>query len=191
MENYDGQALLRLIDEAVQGGDLRSEEIPQIDLYIDQIVTLFNQHLPVEGDAELPMTKTMIHNYSKNGLIQKIKGKKYSKEHILQMLLIYHMKSTLSMQEIKAVMDALYRDGGPGEGSLCGSYDRFLQTKELLGQKAPDLARQLQEAAGSPQEDPLVALLTLCAASLYLRHLAQGLVEAYFLPQEPKERKKP
>ncbi|MEG2054425.1 MAG: DUF1836 domain-containing protein, partial [Oscillospiraceae bacterium] len=51
------------------------------------------------------LTKTMINNYSKEGLIKPIHGKKYSKEHITQMLLIYQLKGTLSIQEIKAFFD--------------------------------------------------------------------------------------
>ena len=77
-----------IIREAVRDMDLRPSEIPSIDLYIDQIISLVSDKL--EGASpryrDRVLTKTMINNYSKDGLIKPVKGKKYTKEHILQML---------------------------------------------------------------------------------------------------------
>ena len=183
--------LMRLLREADIEPELYSRDIPEINLYIDQILTLFNQRLAEENGAEPPMTKTMIHNYSKSGLIQRIKGKKYAKEHILQMLLIYQMKSTLTMQEIKTVMDALCQSEELNAQTLAASYDRFLEVKGSLQQRALELAGPLQELLAVPQEDRLVTLLTLCTLSRALRQLSQRVIAECFapVPQPERERK--
>ena len=100
-----------LIGEAVRDADLRPEEIPAIDLYLDQITSLMAEKLK-EGSPRFEdriLTKTMINNYSKDGLISPVKGKKYSRDQILQMLLVYSMKNTLSIGEIAAL--AGFEDG--------------------------------------------------------------------------------
>ena len=66
-----------LIGEAVRDADLRPEEIPSIDLYLDQITSLVSEK---RRDAsalfeDRVLTKTMINNYSKDGLLSPIKGK--------------------------------------------------------------------------------------------------------------------
>ena len=47
---------------------LHPDDIPNLDLYMDQIIALMNTHLGTDGEKE-PLTRTMIHNYSKAGLI--------------------------------------------------------------------------------------------------------------------------
>ena len=76
----NSQDMKRRIDEAVQDSDLHPDEIPSIDLYMDQITSLVadkaQEGSPRHRDRVL--TKTMINNYSKDGLISPIKGKKYN-----------------------------------------------------------------------------------------------------------------
>ena len=88
---------LEILKNIENRSDISSEQIPSLDLYIDQIMTLFdnylNDHKRYEDDKLL--TNNMIKNYSKEGILKPIKGKKYSKEHILQMLLIYSLKKTV------------------------------------------------------------------------------------------------
>ena len=99
----DIREMERLVREAVSDADLHPSEIPAIDLYLDQITSLVSEKRKDASPlfADRVLTKTMINNYSKDGLLSPIKGKKYSKEHILQMLLVYEMKNTLSIGEIK------------------------------------------------------------------------------------------
>ena len=73
-----------ILKDVEQMSDLKSEDIPALDLYMDQIMTLFDIHLADNKryDDDKLLTKTMINNYSKEGLLKPIKGKKYSKDHI-------------------------------------------------------------------------------------------------------------
>jgi len=72
-----------------------SRDIPEIDLYMDQILTLLEDR---------GITKTMINNYSKEHLIDPLKGKKYNKEQILQILCILNLKQDMSLWQIGKLM---------------------------------------------------------------------------------------
>ena len=77
--------LSEIIDKVVNKSDLTTKDIPSLDLYMDQIMTLFDVNLAdnKRHEDDKLLTKTMINNYSKEGLLKPIKGKKYSKNHIL------------------------------------------------------------------------------------------------------------
>ncbi|MBQ9777471.1 MAG: DUF1836 domain-containing protein, partial [Clostridia bacterium] len=83
------------ITDAVGDVDLADTEIPAIELYLDQILSLVADKNT--GSAaryrERTLTKTMVNNYSKDGLISPINGKKYSRAHIIEMLLVYNLKN--------------------------------------------------------------------------------------------------
>jgi hypothetical protein len=85
------------------------EDIPHIDLYMDQIIQLFENKFSESkrNDEEKVLTKTMINNYAKGKLLFPIKKKKYSKEHILLISLIYQLKGALSINDIKLTLDGI------------------------------------------------------------------------------------
>ncbi|MFW5632635.1 MAG: DUF1836 domain-containing protein, partial [Acetivibrio ethanolgignens] len=88
---------------------IRPEEIPNIDLYMDQVTTFMDEHL--EGSKRYPedklLTKTMINNYTKNNLLPSPNKKKYSKEHMLLLLFIYYFKNILSISDIQSIFEPL------------------------------------------------------------------------------------
>jgi Domain of unknown function (DUF1836) len=88
---------------------LTLEEIPEIDLYMDQVTQLFdnkfNDSKRTEEDKAL--TKTMVNNYAKGKLLMSIKNKKYSKEHLILMSLIYNLKGALSISDIKGSLNKI------------------------------------------------------------------------------------
>ncbi len=82
---------------------VQPEEIPNIDLYMDQVTTFMEEHLKnTRRYAEdKVLTKTMINNYAKNNLLPPPVKKKYSKEHMLMLIFIYYFKSLLSFRDIE------------------------------------------------------------------------------------------
>ena len=191
----DTKQLEQLIRDAVGDADLRPEEIPSIDLYLDQITSLASdkrrQGSPRFYDREL--TKTMVNNYSKDGLIRPIKGKKYSKEHILQMLLVYEMKNTLSIGEIQEVLQSLYAKPGYDEQMLEAIWRRYLDVKESERGDVQSLVESLATANGldlSGEEDFLVLLLGLSNLSSYLKNVSQALLEAHYSSASKKKKDK-
>ncbi|HDR5684550.1 TPA: DUF1836 domain-containing protein [Bacillus anthracis] len=83
------------------------EDIPNVDLYVDQVVQLFENAYAdtTRTDDEKVLTKTMINNYAKGKLFIPIKNKKYSKEHMILISLIYQLKGALSINDIKSSLE--------------------------------------------------------------------------------------
>ena len=81
---------------------IRAEDIPDIDLYMDQVTTFMESHLkhstrnPQEDKI---LTKTMINNYAKNDLLPPPVKKKYSREHVMLLIFIYYYKGILSISD--------------------------------------------------------------------------------------------
>lgn len=86
------------------------DEIPDIDLYIDQVVSFLENHLSNyikiynEKTNEKVITKSMINNYVKHGVIKPPINKKYNKEHIAYLFVIFILKQMYSMYEIKKLI---------------------------------------------------------------------------------------
>ncbi|MGE6962267.1 DUF1836 domain-containing protein [Bacillus thuringiensis] len=87
--------------------DIKLEDIPNVDLYVDQVVQLFENTYAdtTRTDDEKVLTKTMINNYAKGKLFIPIKNKKYSKEHMILISLIYQLKGALSINDIKSSLE--------------------------------------------------------------------------------------
>ena len=92
--------------------DIPIDEIPSIDLYMDQVISLFETNLSSSkrNVEDAILTKTMINNYSKNKLLMSSNKKKYSKDHIILMILIYNLKQILSITDIKKLLNPLATD---------------------------------------------------------------------------------
>ena len=174
-----------LVKEAMRDADLSLSEIPSIDLYLDQITCLVSdkkrEAAPHFGERVL--TKTMINNYSKDGLISPIKGKKYTKEQILQMLVVYSLKNTLSIGEIKRILQNVYRSESYDSHMLEEIYSEYLSLKALQRERFWEQIKAIcdtSELDVEREEDFLTLLLGLCAASSYLKSTAQVLLAAHY-----------
>lgn len=166
---------------AVGDADLKSSDIPSIDLYMDQIINLVSEK-NAEGSemfADRVLTKTMINNYSKDGLIKPIKGKKYSKEHIVQMLLVYSLKNTLSISSIRRILQGVY-DGGFDGKRLGEGYDRYIDLKADNRRRSLDIVNGFIEDNGFDVEnddDFFAFLLGLVSLSADLKNISIALLE--------------
>ncbi len=86
---------------------IKLEDIPNIDLYMDQVTTLMDRKLKSSTrypDEDKILTKTMINNYAKNDLLPPPVKKKYSKEHIVLLIFIYYYKGILSINDIQTLL---------------------------------------------------------------------------------------
>ncbi len=98
------------LDEEIKKFHLpRWNEIPEIDLYIDQVVSLLQNYLSnyIKSDNEKDnniITKTMINNYVKHGVVKAPINKKYSKEHIAYLFVIFILKQIYSIDEISKLI---------------------------------------------------------------------------------------
>lgn len=88
---------------------VKPRDIPNIDLYMDQVTTFMDQHLESSKryEDDKLLTKTMINNYTKNNLLPSPDKKKYSKDHMYLLIFIYYMKTILSIRDIQRILEPL------------------------------------------------------------------------------------
>lgn len=110
--------LEQIIAQAANPDRLEPDQIPELDLYIDQILMLFEDKLGDNRRHEKDkiLTKSMVNNYSKERMIRPMRGKKYTREQILQILLICSLKNMLSIGDIKRLMTVLMEEGVQAQG---------------------------------------------------------------------------
>lgn len=84
----------------------RWEELPEIDLYLDQTVTILETYLKnyIGNEKEKIITKTMINNYVKHEVLEPPEKKKYNKQHIATLFVICLLKQIYSMNDIKQLI---------------------------------------------------------------------------------------
>lgn len=79
----------------------RYDEIPSIDLYMDQLVGFLEDTLaPLYQPGEKIITRSMVNNYVKQGVLASAAGKKYTRSHIAYLIVICTLKQTFSIAEI-------------------------------------------------------------------------------------------
>lgn len=108
---FDTEDLLNSILESLDRIEfINPEDIPNIDLYMDQVTTFMDGKLRSTTrypDEDKILTKTMINNYAKNDLLPPPVKKKYSKEHILLLIFIYYFKGILSIGDIESLLQPI------------------------------------------------------------------------------------
>lgn len=99
----------KLVEDMNLGNHLSLEEIPDLNLYMDQVIQLFEKRYANSrrNDDEKVLTKTMINNYAKGKLFFPIKDKRYSKDHLILISMIYQMKGALSINDVKQTLARL------------------------------------------------------------------------------------
>ena len=84
------------------------EEIPSIDLYLDQVLLYVNQVCePISSGSEKGLTASMVNNYVKHGYLTKPEKKKYQRQQIARLIAITTLKSVFSIQEIAQTLNTL------------------------------------------------------------------------------------
>lgn len=161
---------------------IKSVEIPNIDLYMDQVLTFMNHKLEWSKryEEDKIMTKTMINNYAKNHLLPPPDKKKYSKEHLLVLIFIYYFKNILSIGDIQSLLNPLterYFDNGK-DLDLSKIYEEVFtledgQIDQLKETLAKDYERAGQTFVNEAKEDKdflqLFSFICMLSYDIYMR----------------------
>ena len=84
------------------------EDIPNIDLYLDQVLLYVNQVCaPISPDKDKGLTASMVNNYVKHGYLTKPDKKKYQRKQIARLIAITTLKSVFSIQVIAQTLNTL------------------------------------------------------------------------------------
>jgi hypothetical protein len=153
-----------MLDSIMAGFDrieyIKPDDIPGIDLYMDQVTTFMDKKL--KNTARYPggdkiLTKTMINNYAKNDLLPAPVKKKYSKEHVLVLIFIYYYKSFLSISDIQTLLRPItdkYFDNGSEFGLEEVYNEVFRMEKETVEQLKNDVREKYLKSQDSFENAP-------------------------------------
>lgn len=182
---------------------IRLEDIPQIDLYMDQVTTFMEKHL--ENMKRYPddkvLTKTMINNYAKNNLLPSPVRKKYTQEHILLLVFIYYFKNLLNFNDIETILSYITEHHfGEASVPLSNVYTEvFSLAHDQMDSLREDVKEKFKSAGGtfSKVEDPaerealqLFSFICELAFDVYLKkQMIERLTDEIRLYNPPNKKK--
>lgn len=106
----------------------RWADLPELDLYRDQLLTLIEKYLsPIWIEDGPIVTSSMVNNYVKNGLLPRPIKKRYTKEHLAYLIAITFLKQVVSMNEIKSGLEVMTSLNG----GIDKAFDFFCEKQEL------------------------------------------------------------
>ncbi len=190
MNNFD---IDKYINSQKSSNNINLDDFPEIDLYMDQVIQLFESKLSYtkRNEEDKILTKTMINNYAKGNLLMKIKNKKYTKEHMILIGLIYNLKGALSLTDIKTMFDPIIESFSKEEDyPLYDIYEAFLKVYdsnlENLSTSSKDIYSHVQELVkntdgklGDFEEKFLLVCAYISMSNLY-RRMSEKIIDECF-----------
>ena len=205
-EKYNRE-ILDLIRSMQNIDFITPEDIPNIDLYMDQVTTFMEKHLGElkRYPEDKVLTKTMINNYAKNNLLPSPVRKKYTQEHILLLVFIYYFKNLLSFTDIETVLSYITENHfGTSESSLAAIYtkifsmehdqmDRLKDDVKEKFEKAKETFPPAAEGAADPENEEslqLFAFICELAFDVFLKkQMIERLADELRAENPPKKKK--
>ena len=190
MNNFD---IDNYINTQKSSNNINLDDFPEIDLYMDQVIQLFESKLNYtkRNEDDKILTKTMINNYAKGNLLMKIKNKKYTKEHMILIGLIYNLKGSLSLTDIKTMFDPIIEAFANEEDyPLYDIYESFLEmydsNLENLSTSAKDIYNHVQKLIKSKDsnlgdfEEKFLLVCSYISMSNLYRRMSEKIIDECF-----------
>ena len=188
------------INSQKSSNNINLDDFPEIDLYMDQVMQLFESKLNYtkRNNDDKVLTKTMINNYAKGNLLMKIKNKKYTKNHLILMGLIYNLKGALSLTDIKTILtpivDSFEKEQ---ESSLNDIYKSFLDIYDLnlediktssnkIHNNIKHLVNEKENILGEYEENLLLICAYVSMSNIYRRISEKLIDECFATPKNHK-----
>ena len=198
------ESMIRNILERVSGiGYVKPEDIPNIDLYMDQVTTFMEEQLAHSKryQEDKILTKTMINNYAKNNLLPSPEKKRYSKDHLLMLIFIYYFKNILSITDIQKLLGpitAKYFKGEPGKDMTYVYNEVFGMENRKIDQLIKNLLKDyrfssatFQDADEEDQEFlKRFSFICLMSFDVYIKKMIIEKMIDDISPSEPRDKHK-
>ena len=181
---------------------VKPEEIPNIDLYMDQVTTFMDTHLEKSKryTEDKILTKTMINNYAKNDLLPPPVKKKYTKEHLLLLIFIYYFKNILSINDIQTLLGPITEKYFNGqEMDLESIYNQVFsmeaeQVTSLKKDVLKDFNKSKETFTDAPEEEQeflqLFSFICLLSFDVYVKkQLIEKIIDLIPKPVSDKKHK--
>jgi len=135
MSDIDYLRIGDIMHDINDNSHIQIEDIPEYKLYISQIEELFEKKLgnidELDDDKKV-LSKTMIQNYIKDGLVMPPDGKSYNKNHIILLIFIYNLKSILTIKDIKKLLFPLIDIDQSDSEKIDIIYENYIKVRERL-----------------------------------------------------------
>lgn len=184
-----------LINDMCILDDIKLDKIPNIDLYMEQVTTFFDDnlcHLKRDENDKI-LTKTMINNYTKSGLLMPPQNKKYNKRHMILLILIYYMKQILSINDIYSIIKPILNNINTAEDDIIpieDIYSTILNMKEIefkdfyteFDDKLNIIKQKTSGLDGNNKElaELFLIVIALIAKADAQKRLAEKIIDTYF-----------
>ncbi len=155
MENIN-KAIENWLNELDNFSFKKYEELPDIDLYMDQLITYMEKQLYVFQTSSLDkqITPSMINNYVKGEVLKAPISKKYNREHLALIEEICTLKQVLTIAEVKQIEDERYKDGA----SNMDIFNEFNEYNNEMLDKAINDAKDKLSSIDNNNKDDLINL---------------------------------
>lgn len=204
MGNKYNNEILDLIRSIQDINYILPKEIPDIELYMDQITTFMDEHLQSSKrfDEDKILTKTMINNYTKNDLLPSSNKKKYSKEHMILLIFIYYFKNFLSISDIKGILDPITKNCFQNKKDI--NFDQIYQEifdieVENIDVQVRDIIRKLNKSnetfadvEDEDQRNTLTSFSFICMLSFDIwvkKYIIENIIDHKLDPSGKKKKK--
>ena len=127
------------------------DSLPDLNLYMDQVIGYMTRQLIQYEDAE-GLTSAMVNNYIKDGHLPRAEGKRYSRIHLA------YLTAICALKQVLPVRDAGLLTGELVEEDARGMYETFLKT---LDAALTDTAQRLDTDCGEAELSRLALTLAL------------------------------
>lgn len=180
------------IEKLLSYKGIQAEEMPQIPLYMDQLLGFFEEYfkdLKVNDEDKL-LTKTMINNYVKAGVINPPQKKKYTKEQLMVLNLIVQMKNILSINELKIFLDH-YKDEDEKVQmtKVLELYENFKSEENTHLSRLKEETDSIDLNLSHDNEEVWNLILSLIIESSVKKRLAEMLLDQVIVKPVPKNKK--
>jgi len=189
----DKKELQAKLEELKLEEQITLDDIPEIDLYMDQVIQLFESNLALtkRTEEDKVLTKTMINNYSKGKLLMSVNNKKYTKEHIILMSIIYNLKGSLSINDIKSSVSKIVESNESEEKyNLRELYECYLEQYNddlvdieiSLSEKVDSIEEKInkKENISTEYDRNFLLLCSMVNMSNMYRRMSEKLIDDYF-----------
>lgn len=184
-----------IIKELHLTDEIKLSEIPKLDLYVEQVIGFIEEHMShvKRNEQDKLITKTMVGNYTRDGVLMPSKNKKYNRSHIIMLILIYNLKQILSIEDIKTLFSPIMKDMSTTSDDVIpleDIYSALLEIKsaelegfgELVYEKYKLIQDKLENVATKDKDiaEIFMTVIMLVAQANAQKRLAEKLIDKYF-----------
>lgn len=184
-----------IINDLCLTDEIKVSDIPKIDLYVEQVIGFIEDQMCFvkRNENDKLITKTMVGNYTRDGVLMPSKNKRYSKNHIIMLILIYNLKQILSIEDIKTLFSPIMKDINTDADDVIpleDIYSTLLEIKsiefesfgELFNEKFKLIQERLEHVESQDKDiaEIFLTIIMLIAQANAQKRMAEKLIDKYF-----------